>query len=139
MPHTMTAERFAHVVASILNGDQSNGYNADARLVLAELDAERSAHAETKARLALAEKWAAFGSACFDAFWSDGDPCDLDAGDTQERALAHGVLRHRTEGDDTLDVDANNCCGFCPCVTDNAPLSECECLFPTLAAWRAAK
>ena len=105
----------------------------------AELDAERAAHAETKARLALAEKWAAFGSACFDAFWSDGDPCDLDAGDTQERALAHGVLRHRTEGDDTLDVDANNCCGFCPCVTDNAPLSECECLFPTLAAWRAAK
>ena len=127
----------------------------------AELDAERVAHEETKgawlhdiaaqelaandeiaslnARLALAEKWAAFGSACFDAFWSDGDPCDLDAGDTQERALAHGVLRHRTEGDDTLDVDANNCCGFCPCVTDNAPLSECECLFPTLAAWRAAK
>ena len=105
----------------------------------AELDAERAAHAETKSRLALAEKWAAFGSACFDAFWSDGDPCDLDAGDTQERALAHGVLRHRTEGDDTLDVDANNCCGFCPCVTDNAPLSECECLFPTLAAWRAAK
>ena len=127
--------------------------------LLAELDAERAAHeatrigsysAETmanmveerdrlKARLALAEKWAAFGSACFDAFWSDGDPCDLDAGDTQERALEHGVLRHRTEGDDTLDVDANNCCGFCPCVTDNAPLSECECLFPTLAAWRAAK
>lgn len=49
MSRTMTSERFAHVVASILNGDQSNGYNADARLMLAELDAERAAHNETKA------------------------------------------------------------------------------------------
>jgi hypothetical protein len=109
------------------------------KLLLRELDAERDAHEETKARLALAEKWAAFGSDCFDAFWSDGDPCELDAGDMQERALAHGVLRHRTEGDNTLDPDADSCCEHCPCVTEDAPLSECECLFPMLAAWRAAK
>ena len=105
----------------------------------AELDAERAAHEETKARLALAEKWAAFGSDCFDGFWYDGEPSDLDAGDMQELALSHGLLRHRTEGDNTLDPDADSCCEHCPCVTEDAPPSECECLFPTLAPWRASK
>ena len=134
-------------------------FNAAVRGVLAELDAERAAHEATRigsysaetmanmveerdrleARLALAEKWAAFGSDCFDAFWCDGEPGDLDAGDMQERALSHGLLRHRTEGDNTLNPDADNCCEHCPCVTEDAPPSECECLFPTLAAWRAAK
>ena len=48
MARTMTADRFAHVVASILAGDQSNGYNADARLMLAELEAELAEHEATR-------------------------------------------------------------------------------------------
>ena len=58
---------------------------------------------------------------------------------TLTRAKLDELLAACAAPDSALDVDANNCCGFCPCVTDNAPLSECECLFPTLAAWRAAK
>ena len=49
MARTMTADRFAHVRASILAGDETNGFNADARLILAEYDAATKASAEARA------------------------------------------------------------------------------------------
>lgn len=86
---------------------------------------------ETDALLAHVEalrEWAHFGAMAFEAFWADGEPGDLDAGELQEWAVMVGLLRRRTADDaerlcaDGCDWESGN---------GNLPLDECSCLFPT--------
>ena len=64
--------------------------------------------------------FAAFGQWCFEEFWSDGEPGDLDASDLQEKAVEFGLLRKRKLGDERCSCDE---------IED-----DCECLFPTVGS-----
>ena len=64
--------------------------------------------------------FAAFGAWCFEAFWNDAEPGDLDASDLQEKAVECGLLRRRESDDDG-------------CMCDD-PESGCGCLFPTVGS-----
>lgn len=77
------------------------------------------------------EVWAEFGSWAFDSYWSDGEPGDVDWADTQEKALALGLLTRRTEAQATY-----SCAEGCEWEAGK-PFDECECLFPTRGTIRA--
>lgn len=67
-----------------------------------------------------AEMFARFGQCCFEWFWNDAEPGDLDASDLQEKAVECGLLRKRKLGDDQCSCDEIS--------------EDCECLFPTVGS-----
>ena len=69
-----------------------------------------------------AQKYEAFGRWCFEMFWHDAEPGDIEGGDAQEQAVKVGLLRRRQPGDDT-----------CLCEEFGIDPAECECLWPVEA------
>lgn len=77
---------------------------AEAQAEVARLTAERDAiRAEGERagieRAAKDRAYAEFGSWCFEQFWNDGEPCDIDGGDAQEAAVRLGLLGRTAEHD----------------------------------------
>lgn len=121
-PITMSAEML-DAIRGVLSR-QPEHVSKNSKLLLAEVDALRARVAELEAALADERKHAAFGARAFEAFWCDGEPGDLDAGDLQRMALDCGLLRH---------VDASDGPGpHCEwCEDDMGAGDECSCLKPT--------
>ncbi len=119
----MASDPMLDVLREIVDdADPSEGFHA----TLSSLFMEKHGHA-LLARLEAMErdeKLVQFGSWCFERYWNDGAPGDLDWDLLQEEALRLGLLRHRLPG----DGDEDCMCGE----SDN-----CECLWPTVRAIRA--
>ena len=132
MPHTMTPHEEA------LRRRHWHGESYE--ILWAELDAERAAHEVTRAKLvaadaavvdlwkrvdaaeaklAAAEKWAAFGAWAFELTWDDGSFKELWGSVTQTKAAEMGILRKRTPDDQ-------------PCGCDY----ECDCCVRVLPEWK---
>ena len=85
-----------------------------------------------RAEIAAMRPYARFGSKCFEHFWSDGEPGDIEGGDAQEMAVKAGLIGRTSE----VDAGATHAewCEWTP----EAPKSECDCYAPLCAPLKEA-